>query len=152
RTLARPIDARRDTQALARLRSLVGPFELRRAKDAPEVDLELPPITIAKEPCRLTVEHACVSRAPVGPLMPRIEPHRPSCDRRRAVLGMLGQRKQVCNHPERVAATGAPREGGSGKLERLVELLAAVPEDDKALVFTQSPGFDRLATHLAGRL
>ena len=41
--------------------------------------------------------------------------------------------------------SGRPLEGRSGKLERLVELLEAVPADDKALVFTQYPGFDRLA-------
>jgi SNF2 family DNA or RNA helicase len=65
---------------------------------------------------------------------------------------MLGQLKQVCNHPELVVPTGHALEGRSGKLERLVELLAAVPEDDKALVFTQYPGFGRLASHLATRL
>jgi SNF2 family DNA or RNA helicase len=65
---------------------------------------------------------------------------------------MLGHLKQVCNHPEMLVATGRPLEGRSGKLERLIELLAAVPEEDKALVFTQYPGFDRLAPHLAARL
>jgi SNF2 family DNA or RNA helicase len=65
---------------------------------------------------------------------------------------MLGQLKQVCNHPELVVPSGRALEGRSGKLERLVELLAAVPEDDKALVFTQYPGFGRLAPHLATHL
>jgi non-specific serine/threonine protein kinase len=152
RTLARPIEARRDGLALERLRSLVGPFVLRRAKDAPEVDLELPPITITKEPCHLTVEQASLYRATVDRWMPRIESHERAFDRRGAVLAMLGQLKQVCNHPELVVPTGRELEGRSGKLERLVELLAAVPEDDKALVFTQYPGFGRLAPHLATRL
>jgi SNF2 family DNA or RNA helicase len=65
---------------------------------------------------------------------------------------MLGQLKQVCNHPEMVAPTGMPLEGRSGKLERLVELLHAMPTGDKALVFTQYPGFDRLVPHLEERL
>jgi SNF2 family DNA or RNA helicase len=65
---------------------------------------------------------------------------------------MLGQLKQVCNHPELVLPTGRALNGRSGKLERLIELLAAIPDDDQALVFTQYPGFDRLAPHLAGRL
>src|SRR4030095_14160424 len=125
---------------------------LRRAKDDPEVDLELPPITIAKEPCHLTVEQASLYRATVDRWMPRIEQHERRFDRRGAVLAMLGQLKQVCNHPELIVSTGLPLEGRSGKLERLVELLAAVPEGDKALVFTQYPGFDRLAGHLAARL
>ena len=152
RTLARPIEVRRDPHALERVRSLVGPFLLRRAKDAPEVDLELPPITIAKVPCHLTVEQASLYRATVDRWMPRIERHERRFDRRGAVLAMLGQLKQLCNHPELVLPTGGPLEGRSGKLERLVELLAAVPEVDKALVFTQYPGFDRLAPHLAARL
>jgi superfamily II DNA or RNA helicase len=152
RTLARPIEVRRDPQALDRLRSLVGPFVLRRAKDAPEVDLELPPITISKVRCHLTVEQASLYRATVDRWMPRIERHERRFDRRGAVLAMLGQLKQVCNHPELVLPTGSPLDGRSGKLERLVGLLLAVPEDDKALVFTQYPGFDRLAPHLARRL
>ena len=152
RTLARPIEARRDVLALERLRSLVGPFVLRRVKDAPEVDIELPPITITKEPCHLTVEQASLYRATVDRWMPRIESHERAFDRRGAVLAMLGQLKQVCNHPELVVPTGRELEGRSGKLERLVELLAAVPDDDKALVFTQYPGFGRLAPHLSTRL
>ena len=152
RTLARPIETRRDPLALERLRALVGPFVLRRAKDAPEVDLDLPPITITKVPCHLTVEQASLYRATVDRWLPRIETHERAFDRRGAVLAMLGQLKQVCNHPELVVPTGRALEGRSGKLERLVELLAAVPEDDKALVFTQYPGFGRLASHLATRL
>jgi len=152
RSLARPIEARRDALALERLRSLVGPFVLRRAKDAPEVDLELPPITITKVPCHLTVEQASLYRATVDRWLPRIEAHERAFDRRGAVLAMLGQLKQLCNHPELVVPTGRALEGRSGKLERLVELLAAIPADDKALVFTQYPGFDRLARHLEERL
>ena len=152
RTFARPIELRRDTHALERLRSLVGPFVLRRAKDAPEVELDLPPITIEKVQCRLTVEQASLYRATVDRWMPRIEEHERRFDRRGAVLAMLGQLKQVCNHPELVLPSGRPLEGRSGKLERLVEILEAVPADDKALVFTQYPGFDRLAPHLAERL
>jgi hypothetical protein len=152
RTFARPIELRRDTHALERLRSLVGPFVLRRAKDAPEVELDLPQITIAKVHCRLTVEQASLYRATVDRWMPRIEEHERRFDRRGAVLAMLGQLKQLCNHPELVLPSGGGLEGRSGKLERLVEILDAVPADDKALVFTQYPGFDRLAPHLAERL
>ena len=152
RTFARPIEAGRDARALERLRGLVGPFLLRRVKDAPEVELELPPITIAKQPCLLTVEQASLYRATVDRWMPRIEEHERRFDRRGAVLAMLGQLKQVCNHPELVLPSGAPLDGRSGKLERLVELLRAVPDDDRSLVFTQYPGFGRLAPHLAERL
>jgi SNF2-related domain/SNF2 Helicase protein/Helicase conserved C-terminal domain len=152
RTFARPIEARRDARALERLRAMVQPFILRRPKDSPEVELELPAITVTKEYCRLTLEQASLYRATVDRWMPRIEEHERSFGRRGAVLAMLGQLKQVCNHPEMVLATGRPLAGRSGKLERLVELLEAMPADDKALVFTQYPGFDRLVPHLGRRL
>jgi len=152
RAFARPIEAFRDPLALERLRALVRPFVLRRSKNAPEVELELPPITTVKVDCRLTLEQASLYRATVDRWLPRVDAHERSFERRGAVLAMLGQLKQVCNHPETILPTGAPLEGRSGKLERLVELLTAIPEHDKALVFTQYPGFDRLVPHLAERL
>ena len=148
RSFARPIEANGDTRALERLRAMVQPFILRRPKDSPEVELELPKITVTKEYCRLTLEQASLYQATVDRWMPRIEEHERSFGRRGAVLAMLSQLKQVCNHPEMVLATGRPLDGRSGKLERLVELLEAMPADDKALVFTQYPGFDRLVPHL----
>ncbi len=152
RTFARPIELGGDERSLERLRGLVQPFILRRPKDAPEVEIELPRITIAKEYCHLTLEQASLYRATVDRWMPRIEEHDATFGRRGAVLAMLGQLKQVCNHPEMVLATGRPLDGRSGKLERLVELLELVPSGDKSLVFTQYPGFDRLVPHLAERL
>ncbi len=152
RTFARPIEGHSDTRALERLRAMVQPFILRRAKDDPEVELELPTITVTKEYCRLTLEQASLYRATVDRWMPRIEEHGRSFGRRGAVLAMLSQLKQVCNHPEMLLPTGRPLDGRSGKLERLIELLEAMPSDDKALVFTQYPGFDRLVPHLRERL
>jgi hypothetical protein len=152
RTFARPIETHSHDGALERLRSIVQPFILRRAKDAPEVELELPPITVAKDYCRLTIEQASLYRATVDHWLPRIEAHGDRFGRRGAVLAMLSHLKQVCNHPEMLVATGQPLDGRSGKLERLLELLEQVPEGDKALVFTQYPGFDRLVPHLQERL
>jgi hypothetical protein len=152
RTFARPIEDEGDKRALQRLRSIVQPFMLRRAKDDPEVGLDLPPITVAKDYCRLTLEQAGLYQATMEHWLPRIEHHGERFGRRGAVLAMLGHLKQVCNHPEMLLATGRPLEGRSGKLERLIELLAQVPEDDKALVFTQYTRFDRLVPHLQERL
>ncbi|HEY8724450.1 MAG TPA: DEAD/DEAH box helicase, partial [Gaiellaceae bacterium] len=152
RTFANPIQLGNDEQALERLRSIVQPFILRRAKDAPEVELDLPPITVEKDYCRLTVEQASLYQATVDNWLPRVEAHEDRFGRRGAVLAMLGHLKQVCNHPEMLVHTGAPLDARSGKLERLVELLGQMPADDKALVFTQYPSFDRLVPYLAERL
>jgi SNF2 family DNA or RNA helicase len=116
------------------------------------VELDLPPITVEKDYCRLTVEQASLYQATVDSWLPRIEAHENRFGRRGAVLAMLAHLKQVCNHPEMLVATGQPLDDRSGKLERLVELLAEVPADDKALVFTQYPSFDRLVPYLAERL
>jgi hypothetical protein len=152
KTFAQPIEAYHDEQALERLRAIVQPFVLRRAKDSPEVELELPPITIEKDYCRLTVEQAGLYQATVERWMPRIEEQRDSFGQRGSVLAMLSQLKRVCNHPELLLPTGQSLDGRSGKLDRLVELLESVPDGDKALVFTQYPGFDRLVPHLAEHL
>ena len=152
RAFARPIEQFGDEGALERLRSIVQPFVLRRAKDSPEIELELPPITVEKGYCKLTVEQASLYRATVDRWLARVEAHEDKFGRRGAVLAMLGHLKQVCNHPEMLQTTGRPLDGRSGKLERLIELLQAVPAEDKSLVFTQYPGFDRLVAHLAERL
>ena len=149
---AQPIEVGKDEAALERLRAIVRPFILRRAKDEPEVELDLPPITVEKDYCRLTIEQASLYQATVDNWFPRVEAHEDRFGRRGAVLAMLGHLKQVCNHPEMLMHTGAPLDGRSGKLERLVELLSAMPAGDKALVFTQYPSFDRLVPYLAEQL
>ncbi len=152
RTFAQPIETHADEHALERLRAIVQPFVLRRAKDAPEVELELPPIAISKDFCRLTVEQASLYQATVDRWLPRIEEQRDHFGQRGSVLAMLSQLKRVCNHPELLLSSGQALEGRSGKLDRLVELLELVPAADKALVFTQYPGFDRLVPHLRDSL
>ena len=107
KTFAQPIEAYHDEKALERLRAIVQPFVLRRAKDSPEVELELPPITIEKDYCRLTVEQASLYQATVDRWMPRIEEQRDSFGQRGSVLAMLSQLKRVCNHPELAAADRA---------------------------------------------
>ena len=151
RIFAQPIEVDRDEAALERLRAVVQPFILRRAKDEPEVELDLPPIRVEKDYCKLTIEQASLYQATVDRWFPRIESHEDRFGRRGAVLAMLGHLKQVCNHPEMLMHTGQPLAGRSGKLERLVELLQEVPPEDKSLVFTQYPSFDRLVPHLEER-
>jgi hypothetical protein len=152
RTFAEPIQLDDDERALERLREIVRPFILRRAKDDPEVELDLPPITVEKDFCRLTAEQAALYQRVLDSWLPRVAAHEDRFGRRGAVLAMLGQLKQVCNHPEMVLQEGGAIEGRSGKLERLVELLRAVPPDDKALVFTQYTRFERLTSYLSERL
>jgi hypothetical protein len=152
RAFVDPIQIDDDPEALERLRAIVRPFILRRRKDDPEVELDLPPITMLKDYCLLTREQAVLYQQVVDSWLPRVEAHEDRFGRRGAVLAMLGQLKQVCNHPEMVLHEGGPLGGRSGKLERLIELLKLVPAGDKALVFTQYTSFAGLVEHLAERL
>ena len=108
RTLARPIEAYGDEKALERLRGIVRPFVLRRAKDDPEVELELPPITIGKDYCKLTVEQASLYQATVDRWMPRIEEQQETFGQRGSVLAMLSQLKRVI----RTNYSNPPTHGG----------------------------------------
>jgi hypothetical protein len=152
RAFVEPIQIDDDAEALERLRATVRPFILRRRKDDPEVELDLPPITVLKDYCLLTQEQAVLYQQVLDSWLPRVEAHEDRFGRRGAVLAMLGALKQVCNHPEMVLHEGGELAGRSGKLERLVELLHEVPERDKALVFTQYTSFIGLVEHLAERL
>ncbi|MFN0152935.1 MAG: DEAD/DEAH box helicase [Gaiella sp.] len=152
KTFARPIEIHGDARALDRLRTMVRPFILRRGKEAPEVGLDLPAITVTKQYCTLTVEQAGLYQATIDRWLPRIAEHERAFDRRGAVLAMIGQLKQVCNHPETVLTTGRALGGRSGKLDRMVELIRQTPRDDRTLVFTQYPGFGQLAPYLEERL
>ncbi|HEY6961928.1 MAG TPA: SNF2-related protein [Gaiellaceae bacterium] len=152
RAFAEPIQLDDDREALERLKGIVQPFILRRTKDDPQVELDLPPITVMKDYCRLTVEQAALYQQTVDLWLPKVEAHEDRFGRRGAVLAMLGQLKQVCNHPEMLLHEGGPLEGRSGKLERLVELLLMVPPQDKSLVFTQYVRFGALVPYLAEKL
>ncbi len=152
RAFAQPIQVDKNDEALERLKGIVRPFILRRQKDDSDVELDLPPITIEKDYCRLTLEQASLYQATVDNWLPRVEAHEDRFGRRGAVLAMLGHLKQVCNHPEMLVQSGRPLDHRSGKLERLIELLQAVPDGDKSLVFTQYTRFDRLVPHLQERL
>jgi hypothetical protein len=152
RAFAEPIQLDDDREALERLQGIVRPFILRRKKDDPQVELDLPPITVMKDYCRLTVEQAALYQQTLDLWLPRVEAHEDRFGRRGAVLAMLSQLKQVCNHPEMLLHGGGALEGRSGKLERLVELLLMVPPNDKSLVFTQYVRFGALVPYLGTRL
>lgn len=152
RAFVEPIQLDDDPVALERLRAIVRPFILRRTKNDPEVELDLPPITVMKDYCLLTREQAVLYQQVVDTWLPKVEAHEDRFGRRGAVLAMLGQLKQVCNHPEMVLHEGGEIAGRSGKLERLVALLDDIPKSDKALVFTQYTSFHGLVSYLSERL
>jgi SNF2 family DNA or RNA helicase len=147
-----PIERYGDEEATERLRTMVGPFILRRVKTDPRVIQDLPDKIETKVYSHLTEEQATLYEAVVQDAMQKVAESQ-GIERRGLVLSMLMQLKQICNHPVqylhqadggKVAAADEPAPSvgtlaeRSGKLARLTEMLdEVVSVGDRALVFTQ---------------
>ena len=157
RTIARPIEQRRDPKRAEQLRRMIQPFVLRRLKtDATVID-DLPDCVQTKEYANLTNEQAGIYEQVVNRMINEVEQSE-GIQRRGLVLSTLVKLKQVCNHPGHYAQAGH-RDGvtvtesstpglqsaRSGKSSRLMTLLEEVlATGEKALVFTQFREMGRL--------
>lgn len=150
RRFATAIEAGRSTAAAARLHAVVSPHLLRRRKT--EVAGDLPPRIESANTVAMTAEQEDLYRRIVDDAFD--DGFGTGIRRRGRVLALITRLKQVCNHPELVAPTGAELAGRSGKLDRLVELLDEITSDDeRALVFTQYRATaELLAAHLAAEV
>jgi len=157
RTIARPIEQRRDPKRAEQLRRMIQPFVLRRLKtDATVID-DLPDCVQTKEYANLTTEQAGIYEQVVNKMVSEVE-RSEGIQRRGLVLSTLVKLKQVCNHPGHYAQAGhrdgvtlqessAPglQSARSGKSSRLMSLLEEVlATGEKALVFTQFREMGRL--------
>lgn len=146
---ARPIERAEDSDAASRLKSLVGPFILRRVKTDPSVIADLPAKNEMKVFCPLTKEQATLYEAVVRDSLRQIE-EAEGIARRGIVLATLMKLKQVCNHPAQLLKDGSTIDGRSGKLARLTEMMDEVRQSgEHALIFTQFADMGRmLKSHL----
>ncbi|HEU4793169.1 MAG TPA: DEAD/DEAH box helicase, partial [Nitrolancea sp.] len=146
---ARPIERAQDHDAADRLKSLVGPFILRRLKTDPSVIADLPAKNEMKVFCPLTKEQATLYEAVVRDSLRQIEGAE-GIARRGVVLATLMKLKQVCNHPAELLKDGSTVDDRSGKLARLTEMMEeARLSGEHALIFTQFADMGRmLKTHL----
>jgi SNF2 family DNA or RNA helicase len=146
-----PIQAGNDQGAAARLKSLTGPFILRRLKTDKSIIADLPDKLEATVYCTLTREQASLYAAVVDEIMPEVE-RAEGIQRKGIVLAALSRLKQVCNHPAQFLGDNSAIEGRSGKLTRLTEMLEEVIESgERALVFSQFAEMgDIIRRHLEG--
>jgi len=151
RNFAGPIERDQDERASARLRSLTGPFILRRLKTDQSIIRDLPPKNEMKEYCGLTKEQAALYRAVTSESLRQIAAA-DGIQRRGIILATLTKLKQVCNHPRHLLGDGSDIRHRSGKLNRLTEMLEqALAEDDRVLIFTQYAEMgELLQEHLSG--
>ena len=144
RTFTAAVEAKRDPEATEELRRLIRPFILRRLKTDPRVIRDLPEKHQVRVFCNLTPEQASLYQAAVDQCLDRIA-RNTGFARRGEILRTLTRLKQICNHPENFLAGGGGLAGRSGKLTRLVEILAEVTQQgERALVFTQFARMARL--------
>jgi SNF2 family DNA or RNA helicase len=134
---ALPIERHHDENRAQRLRHLIRPFILRRRKDDPGIQLDLPEKMEMKVYCNLTREQAALYEAVVREMLTEID-QSGGMQRRGRILATLIKLKQICNHPAHFLGDGSPLAHRSGKCDRIVEMLEEVlAEGHRALVFTQ---------------
>lgn len=141
-----------DEGDLRRLRAVVGPFVLRRAKTDPDVLPDLPDRVVVRDDCGLTREQVGAYEAAVRALLD--DSGQEGIARRGAVLAGLSRLKQICVHPALLTERRSGLGGRSGKVDRLVSLLGEILDEGQAVVvFTQFASFvPDLAAHLSEQL
>jgi non-specific serine/threonine protein kinase len=128
------------------LRSLVGPYILRRLKTDKRVIADLPEKTEVRAHCGLSRQQAALYEQAVRELEAKLEAV-DGIQRRGLVLAQLMRLKQICNHPAQLLGQGDYDARHSGKFERLAELCEQLAQrQEKALIFTQ---FREIAEPLA---
>jgi len=119
------------------LRTLVGPYILRRLKTDKRVIADLPDKTEVKAYCGLTRRQAALYERAVRDLQDGLE-NVDGMRRRGLVLAQLMRLKQICNHPDQMLGHGDYDARHSGKFRRLAELCEELAQrQEKALIFTQ---------------
>lgn len=133
------------------LRSLVGPYILRRMKSDKSIIADLPDKTEIKTYCALSKRQAALYQQTVRELAERLN-EVDGMQRRGLVLATLMRLKQICNHPSQWLGDAAWREDDSGKLLRLGEIIEEIAaRQEKVLIFTQFKEITPLLSSLVGR-
>ena len=149
RRFAVPVERHHDPDRTERLRYLIRPFVLRRLKDDPNVQVDLPDKLEMTVFCNLTPEQAALYESVVSDMLGQID-SAGGIQRRGLILATLVRLKQICNHPAHFHADHSPLSRRSGKCDRLTEMLEEVlAEGHRALIFTQFRAMGHLlAQHL----
>ncbi|MEK3916023.1 DEAD/DEAH box helicase [Paenibacillus sp. FSL H7-0331] len=154
---ANPIEKHHDEGATAQLQKLIKPFMLRRKKKDPAIQLDLPDKLEMKVYINLTAEQGALYERVVKDLMERMK-NLEGIERKGAILAVLTQLKQLCDHPMLLLKEAAPsgeafildeyREAyitRSAKLERIAAMVSELrDEGDSCLIFTQYVGMGRM--------
>ncbi|SFL38658.1 Superfamily II DNA or RNA helicase, SNF2 family [Paenibacillus sp. 1_12] len=154
---ANPIEKHHDEVSTSQLQKLIKPFMLRRKKKDPAIQLDLPDKLEMKVYINLTAEQGAHYERVVKELMERMK-NLEGIERKGAILSVLTQLKQLCDHPALLMKEAALAEdtllreeqremfiSRSAKLERLAAMVSELrDEGDSCLIFTQYVGMGRM--------
>jgi len=136
-----PVERYGKTEPAQTLRAITRPYLLRRVKTDPNVIDDLPDKIEFKQYCALTVEQVSLYQAVVDEMMVKIEESE-GITRRGNVLAAMAKLKQICNHPAQFLHDRTQLGARSGKVTRLLEILAEIHQaGEKVLCFTQYTEF-----------
>ncbi len=120
-----------------RLRTMTGPFILRRLKSDKSIISDLPDKVEIKTWADFSRKQTVIYRQLVEDMKRSLE-NSDGIQRRGMILAALTKFKQICNHPDQYAGVDGYLEKESGKFIRLREICATIHEKrEQVLVFTQ---------------
>ena len=135
-TFSKRLDEREHAR-YAPLRTLIGPYILRRLKTDRSIIRDLPEKTEVTAYCSLTKTQAVLYQESVENLARQLDELQ-GIQRRGMVLALLSRLKQICNHPSQWLRDDAYRPQDSGKFARVRELCETMAaRQEKVLIFTQ---------------
>ncbi|MDO4927663.1 MAG: DEAD/DEAH box helicase [Corynebacterium sp.] len=142
-----PIEKYNDEDALARLRTFVNPFILRRSKQDPAIQNSLPEKQEMVVPVPLTPEQATLYKAYNDEVLRKIAKSEESLHS--LIFKALTSYKQICNHPANFlkddSAVVIENTHRSGKVAAATALIeTALAQGEKVLIFTQFVQFARI--------
>ncbi|WP_054710889.1 DEAD/DEAH box helicase [Bacillus sp. JCM 19041] len=152
-TYIRPIERDGDEQTQQELQALIRPFLLRRTKNDPATDLQLPEKQEQTELVQLSIEQAALYQAVVDDVSNRIQTVS-AFERRAMILRTITRLKQICNHPAQFYKDHALEKHESGKWDMFIHLIDAIhARGESVLIFTQYKEMGKMiSTHVQNRL
>lgn len=144
------IPIERDDSAVEKrkLRAKIRPFLLRRTKNDPDLQLNLPKKLEQNEYCPLTTEQAALYESFIEDTKFKLDTLT-GFERKGLILKMLSRLKQLCNHPalflKEPASPADEMLRRSVKLNRIVSMAADIASNgEQCLIFTQYIGMGQL--------
>lgn len=152
---ANAVEQRRDADKTQQLQRITRPFLLRRMKQDPAVELDLPDKFESKTYISLNDEQVSLYEQIVQDMMQQVE-RLPSMQRRGLILASLTRLKQVCDHPalllKESPISAAKHTQRSNKLQRVREMVSEIREEgEKCLIFTQFVDMGHILRHMLER-